>query len=430
MDERPAFDAGSGERAALQEALALPGYRLLTMSPALEDAFARSRQALAIAEIRDHWRSVVLAVALIALALFATNLVDPRLEALVLLACALIAAVIGTVALGANLPVLNPHIDAVVSVAAATGLLGMHAGVLVTTPGSNLQSVIEYGCIFVMIALFTLSGLGFRQALRVGVLTLLAVACLCALSPAFPAWRQSLGAPAMFDPLFVVMEPQWQRFAFYGPGALLIGTLLGISNDMRERRVFLQERLLVHEKHELDLLSRELTLISREDALTRLANRRHFDEVFAREWSACLREGMSMNLFFIDVDYFKRYNDHYGHQAGDECLARVAGALATQAKRGADFVARYGGEEFVAFFPRTNSAGLTAIAERMVEAVDELAIPHAASGVAAQVTISVGIAVVTPLPGMSSETLLQAADTALYRAKQAGRHRYVASWVP
>jgi diguanylate cyclase (GGDEF)-like protein len=430
MDDHHISEAGGGERAALQDALALPGYRLLTMSPALEDAFAHSRQALAISEIRDYWRTVVLAVALIALALFTTDLVDPRLESLVLLACTVIAAIIGMVALGATLPALHPHIDAVVSVAAAVGLLGMHVGVLVATPGSNLQAVTEYGCIFVMIALFTLSGLGFRQALLVGVLTLFAVVGLAWLSDGFPVWRQSLGAPAMFDPLFVAMELNWQRFAFYGPGALLIGTLLGVSNDMRERRVFLQERLLVHEKHELDQLSRELTLISREDALTHLANRRHFDEVFAREWSACLREGVSMNLFFIDVDYFKRYNDHYGHQAGDDCLARVAGALALQAKRGADFVARYGGEEFVAFFPRTNSAGLAAIAERMVVAVDELGIPHSASDAAAHVTISVGIASVTPMPGMSSETLLQAADTALYRAKQAGRHRYVASWVP
>lgn len=428
MEDRSATSLSGGERAALQEALALPGYRLLTLSEPLEQGYAATRQALAISSIRQHWRIVALAVLLIGLLMFATNLVDERMAGMVLFGYGVMLFAILLVAAGASIERLHPHIDRLVAFAAFISLLGMHVGVVIAPDASDLRAVAEYGAIFVMIALFTVSGLGFRQAVAVGALSLLALLMASALSPQWPTMKDLFALPPAFDPVFVRFSPDWHRFPFYGLGALLIAALLGVSYDMRERRVFLQERLLVHEKHELDQLSRELTLISREDALTRLANRRHFDEVFVREWSGCLREGLSMNLLFIDVDFFKRYNDHYGHQAGDECLARVAGALATEAKRGADFVARYGGEEFVAFFPRTNNAGLGAIAQRMVDAVDELGIPHAASDVASHVTISVGIAAITPLPGMSSEVLLQAADAALYRAKQAGRHRHVAAW--
>lgn len=428
MEERSTGALSGGERAALQEALALPGYRLLKLSSGLEESYSISRQALAVDSIRQHWRIFFLGIVLIALLAFATDLVDDRMSTLVMIGFTVILALIGMVAAGSSFEVLHPHIDKLVAVAAFIGLFGMHIGVVVSPAGGDLRSVSEYGAIFITIALFTVSGLSFQQATLVASVTLLSLLVLSVFSPEVVALKNTLGGPAMLDPLFVEFSPDWHRFPFYGLGSLIIGGLLGVSHDMRERRVFLQERLLVHEKHELDQLSRELTLISREDALTRLANRRHFDEVFAREWSGSLREGMSMNLVFVDVDYFKRYNDHYGHQAGDECLARVAGALATQAKRGADFVARYGGEEFVAFFPRTNNTGLAAIAQRMIDTVDELGIPHAASDAAPHVTISVGIAAITPLPGMTSETLLQAADAALYKAKQAGRHRYVAAW--
>lgn len=416
------------ERAVLQEALALGGYRRLRMPAALEAAYKAHRQALSITQIHLHWRAVMLAIAMLVASLFVSGLVSAALQDLVVFGSVVVLLVIGMVVLGARVPLLHPSIDLLVALAAFIGLFGMHVGALVAPVDSDLRAIAEYGVIFITLALFTISGLSFAQSIAVCAATLLLTLLASFLSPAIAPWLAAADLPPMFTPVITPFAPDWGHFAFYGLGGVLIAALIGLSQEMRERKVFLQARLLTLEKRELDELSRELTLISREDALTHLANRRHFDEVFAREWSACLREGTLMNLIFIDVDFFKRYNDHYGHQAGDECLARVAAVLATQAKRGADFVARYGGEEFVAFFPRTNSDGLVAIAQRMIDAVDELQIAHACSEAAAHVTISVGLAVMNPAPGSSADALLHAADAALYRAKQAGRHRCAVSW--
>lgn len=182
----------------------------------------------------------------------------------------------------------------------------------------------------------------------------------------------------------------------------------------------------------LDEANRELMRLSSADGLTGIANRRRFDETLLKEWRRCAREARPLALLLIDVDFFKPFNDNYGHQAGDECLKAVARALSQTLHRPSDLAARYGGEEFAVILPGTDEAGALAVAEALRAAVQQMGITHRYSEVAPVVTISVGLACATPKPG--DETgfigLLKDADAALYRAKSEGRNRVVSACAP
>lgn len=182
---------------------------------------------------------------------------------------------------------------------------------------------------------------------------------------------------------------------------------------------------LVALQAELQEKNRQLQLLSSLDGLTGIPNRRHFNETMDQEWTRLSREQQPLGLIILDVDHFKRFNDHYGHVVGDRCLKRVAGALASRLKRPADLVARYGGEEFAAILPGTPLDGAQHIAEIMRATVQGLDIEHADSPVAPVVTISIGVSAVIPAPGCTPVDLIQAADRGLYRAKQNGRNRVV-----
>lgn len=167
-----------------------------------------------------------------------------------------------------------------------------------------------------------------------------------------------------------------------------------------------------------------LQALAFKDGLTGLANRRHVDERVAEEWRRCGRAAMSLAILMIDVDHFKRYNDHYGHQAGDACLMALAGALSGAINRPGDLVGRFGGEEFICVLPETDATGVGLIAGRVVAAVAALRMPHAASGVARFVTVSIGGAFTIPAGGEATK-LVQQADAALYAAKSKGRAQVV-----
>lgn len=166
----------------------------------------------------------------------------------------------------------------------------------------------------------------------------------------------------------------------------------------------------------------ELQRLATRDGLTSVANRRSFDDTLNMEWRRASRDSRSLSLLMIDVDYFKRYNDTYGHQTGDQCLKAVADALASAVGRTSDIVARYGGEEFVVVLPDTSVGGILFVAEKLRHGVHCLAIPHSASE-RGFVTISVGIASAVPTRGLTPAALIDRADRALYRAKQGGRDR-------
>jgi diguanylate cyclase (GGDEF)-like protein len=184
-----------------------------------------------------------------------------------------------------------------------------------------------------------------------------------------------------------------------------------------------RERELVQVTRQLEQLNRELERLSILDELTGIANRRFFNVVLAQEWARAARAVLPLSLILIDIDFFKNYNDHYGHPEGDNCLRQVAGALSSLAKRPGDCVARYGGEEFVVVLAHTGVQGAAAVAEGLRKKVANLGLEHAHSPVADRVTISLGVASTVPERGGSPELLLAAADQAVYEAKRAGRNR-------
>lgn len=172
---------------------------------------------------------------------------------------------------------------------------------------------------------------------------------------------------------------------------------------------------------DLEASNRKLEALIGSDGLTGIANRRRLDAAIADEWKRSTRAGQSLGLVICDIDFFKNYNDHYGHVQGDECLRAVAQLLDSHARRPGDLVARYGGEEFVVLLPHIDAAAALGIAQSICEAVARLAIPHASSPFHV-VTISAGVAALTPDPTHPAEVLVKTADEALYAAKKHGRN--------
>jgi diguanylate cyclase (GGDEF)-like protein len=171
--------------------------------------------------------------------------------------------------------------------------------------------------------------------------------------------------------------------------------------------------------------NRKLELMANLDGLTQIANRRRFDDYLSSEWKRHQREQNPLALILIDIDYFKRYNDRYGHQGGDDCLVRVAQAIAQVPQRPTDLVARYGGEEFVVILSNTDTKGALKVAQTIQEAIASLAIIHENSDVSDYVTLSMGFASLIPTLDLSPEVLISYADQSLYLAKGKGRNQAI-----
>ncbi|MEW6218016.1 MAG: diguanylate cyclase [Thermodesulfobacteriota bacterium] len=198
---------------------------------------------------------------------------------------------------------------------------------------------------------------------------------------------------------------------------------LKYETDRRKAR----ERELAEGNKQLLEANRILQRRSAIDGLTGITNRRHFEELYDLEWRRAVRYQSPLGLIMIDIDFFKAYNDTNGHRQGDDCLIQVAGALQGVIHRPGDLLARYGGEEFVAVLPATPLDGGRHVAEAMLESVQARAIPHPGSTAGPVVTVSLGVAAVTPSRLHQPSILVSAADRALYRAKQAGRNRVMVS---
>jgi len=182
-------------------------------------------------------------------------------------------------------------------------------------------------------------------------------------------------------------------------------------------------RSLQESQRQLKDMNLKLLHLSTHDSLTNIPNRYHFDQVFSDEWRRCGRDKTHLSLIMIDIDFFKKYNDGLGHQAGDQCLAKVAGILSTILHRPADHVARYGGEEFVVLLPGVDVKGAQTMAEKMLAQVEAMKIRHPDSPISDYVTISLGVATTMPESTNNPDELLNQADQALYYAKQDGRNR-------
>ncbi len=211
--------------------------------------------------------------------------------------------------------------------------------------------------------------------------------------------------------------------------AAFMALYAGYRVEHSARRQFLHRRLLWLKQNELEMANHQLQELVDQDGLTGIANRRHFDEQLAAEWNRARRGGYPLSLLLIDLDFFKNYNDTYGHQAGDDCLIVMGSVLRAHSQRSGDLAARYGGEEFAMILPATSGEDAREIGWRVVRDIAAYRIPHRASAAADVVTASVGVACIVPTPLHAPRDLLMAADSALYAAKRNGRNRVeVSPW--
>jgi len=223
---------------------------------------------------------------------------------------------------------------------------------------------------------------------------------------------------------------------FFFIGSILLGMFACYSMERYARMDFVMARLLREEREKVRTVNQklaaaneELTALAHIDDLTGIPNRRMFDQDLKRGWRRMAREAKPLALIICDVDDFKPYNDERGHQAGDECLIKVARAVADAARRPGDYAARYGGDEFAIILLDTSLPGAIRVADELCRSVRNLKIPRAASGSGGVVTISVGVAALVPAHDRGPEVLLAKADEHLYQAKAQGRNRVAAAGI-
>ena len=198
------------------------------------------------------------------------------------------------------------------------------------------------------------------------------------------------------------------------------------EQEKRQSQILVQQNIALEQtKLELEAANHALQRLASVDGLTQIANRRCFDKTLQSEWLRMARNQEPISLILLDLDFFKFYNDHYGHQGGDECLKKVAEILDLNAQRGGDLPARYGGEEFAVILSQTDAQGAMRVAESICSDLKAQAIPHALSKVNKCVTASIGIASAVPNPELSVEWLIGEADRSLYQAKLEGRDRII-----
>lgn len=270
--------------------------------------------------------------------------------------------------------------------------------------GDTLYHLVHEGTIFIMVVVF----LGLNLRLPWSLVSSLVGGMI------------ALTITLLFD-----LEPEWHLSASTFLGGSTLGIVLRYRDERYLRRDYLHARLLTLDNERIQAMADQLERLSFLDGLTGLANRRYFDSSLDKAWRTCMRENAPLTVIMLDVDFFKPYNDEYGHQQGDQALRDLATTIAAQAVRPQDLVARYGGEEFVALLPWVDEASAGHVAERILQAVRDLQLPHSSSACAAHVTVSAGVATLVPTAELQPSSLVAAADEALYQAKHRGRNRWV-----
>ncbi|PKQ74675.1 GGDEF domain-containing protein [Aeromonas sobria] len=275
-----------------------------------------------------------------------------------------------------------------------------------------------WGCMWA-VHLYTLGQVELRGGLSFsnGIMRLNLLAAMIAF---YPSWKVFYGY--VFGSLLLgIWNELYLRVDF--PQLYMLGLCCGlVVLEVGRRMLHRWFELAIVREHENLTLLRQLDQLAKQDPLTDVANRRHFNIELERALAHSQENGVPLSLILIDVDYFKRFNDHYGHQVGDMCLKEVAQALKRSVRTPSDLVARYGGEEFVLLLPNTDSEAATAVAQRLQDGLASLQLEHLASDVAPWVTVSQGIASI--VSGEGASQLLERADRALYRAKESGRNQF------
>ena len=246
---------------------------------------------------------------------------------------------------------------------------------------------------------------------------------LSGIRPLHMLWIGSLAAITILLLLYVCNNPS--DFLMIGRtliGSLLLGFSISVMLTSKERKIFIKSKISEIDEQILRIQASELLHLSQHDELTNVSNRRTFEEMCTYYYEVACKERKSLSVLFIDIDYFKNYNDFYGHQMGDQVITAIAKTIKSSIRH-MDFIARYGGEEFVVLLPETSAQGAYAVATNIYRAIERLMIPHDKSLVSNHVTISLGITVFNGNPKISQDLLIHTADKALYRAKQLGRNQ-------
>jgi len=302
---------------------------------------------------------------------------------------ALMSPLLGTIVLATFVPVLKRHYEPIAAISISlAGLTGIYTAQMASLSGASymLASI-------VLIILYACRFLGFRFQVGVAIAALL------------------VGANVVIGVVVSLPMHELTYMTAILAAAAVIGTVSSYNWEKTLRMTFI-------ERHMLNELAQR-------DGLTGLYNRRIFDDYIQRVWRQARRDQVVVEIIFIDIDHFKIYNDLYGHQAGDDCLRRVARTILRAAKRPFDFSARYGGEEFVLVLYGPPQDYARALPEQLRQEIMELAIQHEGSQVATTITVSIGVAIAEPASGRSLTGAIQAADEALYEAKQSGRNRVI-----
>ena len=364
------------------------GFRTLSFDGELEQAFKRYHANVFLRRMR--WSLLVATLlAVLFVLLDAINLPDPLRGRILALRLGVIQPMLLLAWLATYRPGLRDHLQLIGGIVALLSGLAV-AGIIGLARYHSFALPYE-GIILVTVFFYFLTGLRFTTAVLCGWLTFIA----------YLAVELSIGLAGemlLNNALFLAL-------------ANIIGSVGCYSLEYATRQNFLAHGLLQD--------------LAEKDFLTGLLNRRAFTERAERSWRQAQREKQALGVVMMDVDFFKRYNDHYGHAAGDEALRQVARVIGEHARRPLDFTARYGGEEFVGIWFGLAEEQLMAILQDIRSAIEALGLTHAHSDAAGVVTLSIGMAYLTPQPHQSFGDALRLADVALYLAKEQGRNRVV-----
>lgn len=366
----------------------LQGFRLLRFDAELESSYNRYHASVFL--LRMRWALLVAIVLFLAFAgLDAVSLPEEVRQQTLAIRLGLIVPMLVLTWLATYRRALHPYLQWIAGASALAGGLGVN-GIIWVARVHEFPLPYE-GIILVTVFFYFLAGLRFAVAALCGWLTFIAY-LLVELASGLP------GDVLLYN-------------LFFLGTANVIGSVGCYFLEYATRQNFLAQGLLQE--------------LAEKDFLTGLLNRRAFSERAERSWRQALREGRPLALVMMDIDFFKRYNDHYGHSAGDEALRAVARVIGRQARRALDMTARYGGEEFVGLWYGVDEADVLAILEQLRADVEGLGLAHTKSDVAPVVTLSIGLAWLQPEPHQSLSDALRLADVALYLAKEQGRNRVV-----
>ncbi|WP_429160014.1 diguanylate cyclase [Desulfitispora alkaliphila] len=225
--------------------------------------------------------------------------------------------------------------------------------------------------------------------------------------------------------IFILLQAfflSWRFNEAFNRSAVLVKENAIMYKKLQGVNQFLEQKIM-ERTIELERANKKLKKLAKHDALTGLPNRRNFDEKLQEEWKRSIREKQPLSLIIMDIDFFKEFNDKYGHMRGDECLTTIAKEVERTLKRSTDMCAKYGGEEFIVILPNTNAQGAMIIAEKIKENVENLSIPHTNSRVSNVVTVSLGLNTIIPSQDDKIEDFINKADQALYMSKKNGRNK-------